>query len=233
MRWVFDMTRRFKRRPHYDSLEIDDDCEQLVSTFLLTRRGSVTYPITTDELRVLIEEHAEYLDIFADLADEGADVQGVTYFQNPGRPIVKISRDLGEETWRENRLRTTLAHEFGHVRFHRFLWVTEAESLPLFGGSATPVGPRCHRDDIVRPRERADWMEWQAGYASGAFLVPRRALQQLIGPAPLAPAPPGSPAATALVETVRAAFAVSADAARVRIAQLGYVARQDTLLFAQ
>lgn len=231
MRWVFDATRRFKRRPHYDLSEIDDECEQLVSTFLHEQRGEVSYPITTDELRVLIEQHVEYLDVFADLSDEGPAVQGVTYFRPGERPIVKASRDLGEEGWRENRLRTTLAHEFGHVRFHSFLWVTEAESLPLFGSNAEkPLGPRCRREDIVRPRERTDWMEWQAGYASGSFLVPGGALRTVIGPVPMVPFQQGSPMADALVETVRESFAVSADAARVRLSQLGYIARQETLI---
>lgn len=231
MRWVFDLTRRFKRRPHYDTTEIDDECERLIAAFLAEQRGSVTYPIGTDELRVLIEQHVEYLDVFADLSDEGPDVQGVTYFQPDGRPIVKVSRDLGEERWRENRLRTTLAHEFGHVRLHSFLWVTEAESLPLFAEHAgKPAGPRCHRQDLVRPRERSDWMEWQAGYASGSFLMPRSAVLRLIGPVPQTPMQLDSPPAAGHVESVRQAFAVSGDAARVRIAQLGYLARQDTLL---
>lgn len=231
MRWLPDLTRRFKQRPHYDPLEMDNECEQLVTDFLRAQRGEVAYPITTDELRVLIEQHVEYLDVFADLKVEGEGVQGVTYFQPTGRPIVKVSRDLGEEVWRENRLRTTLTHEFGHVRFHAFLWVTEAETLPLFADQGDrPQGPRCHRDDIVRPRERTDWMEWQAGYASGSFLMPRGAVRTLIGPPSTAPAQPGAPMATALIETVRNTFAVSADAARVRLSQLGYIARQETLL---
>jgi hypothetical protein len=231
MRWVFDITRRFKQRPHYDPTDMDNECEDLVTSFLRTQRGEVSYPVTTDDLRVLIEQHVEYLDVFADLGEEGPEVQGVTYFRPGKQPIVKVSRDLGEETWRENRLRTTLTHEFGHVRFHSFLYVTEAESLPLFGDDAgKPKGPRCHREDIVRPRERTDWMEWQAGYASGSFLMPRGAVRSLLGPPAAVPAQPAAPMAAALIETVRQAFAVSADAARVRLSQLGYIARQETLL---
>ena len=75
-------------------------------------------------------------------------------------------------------------------------------------------------------------MEWQAGYASGALLVPRSALLRLIGPVPAVPLQPESRPAAGLVETVRRAFAVSGDAARVRIAQLGFLARQETLISA-
>src|SRR6266545_4907560 len=173
---------------------MDAECEGLVREFLVAQRGSVSYPITTDELRVLIEQHTDYVDIFADLSAEGPDVQGVTYFQSGKPPIVKVSRDLGEETWRENRLRTTLTHEFGHVRFHRFLWATEAESLPLFDSGGSAQGPRCHREDIVRPRERTDWMEWQAGYASGSFLMPLGALRGLVGAVPPVPVQRATPA---------------------------------------
>lgn len=229
VRWVWDSTRRFKQRPHYDQSEIDNECEDLVRNFLLAQRGSVSYPITTDELRVLMEQHTEIVDIFADLSSEGADVQGVTYFRSGARPIVKVSRDLGEEMWRENRLRTTLSHEFGHVRFHAFLWVTEAESLPLFDVVTSSQGPRCHREDLVRPRERTDWMEWQAGYASGAFLMPLSALRAVVGPVPTVPVQRAAVAADGLIATARDAFAVSADAARVRLLQLGYLARQETL----
>jgi len=35
---------------------------------------------------------------------------------------VKISRELSADERRENRLRTTLTHEYGHVHFHNFLF---------------------------------------------------------------------------------------------------------------
>ena len=73
-------------------------------------------------------------------------------------------------------------------------------------------------------------MEWQAGYASGSFLMPLGAVLRLIGPVPQVPLQPESPAAAVLVDSVRQGFAVSAEAARVRIAQLGYIARQETLV---
>ena len=35
---------------------------------------------------------------------------------------VVVARELSEDLARERRLRTTLAHELGHVWFHAFLW---------------------------------------------------------------------------------------------------------------
>ena len=55
MRWVRDRSRRFERRPFYDQHELDDQCEELVAGFLNGKNGSVEYPISTDDLTVMIE----------------------------------------------------------------------------------------------------------------------------------------------------------------------------------
>src|SRR5262245_24186579 len=115
MRWVRDTTGRFPRRPHYDAAELDQICEDL----LVGRRQR---PVTTDALMVLIEERAADLDVYADLTAEGADVEAVTDFTPGQRPRVRISSRLSERTKREHRLRTTLAHELGHVVLHDFIW---------------------------------------------------------------------------------------------------------------
>ena len=72
---------------------------------------------TDDDLHVLIEEHADSLDSFADLSDYGDDVEGVTAFFPDRRPEVFISEKLSNDPRRKNRFRTTLAHEFGHGLF--------------------------------------------------------------------------------------------------------------------
>ena len=78
--WVPDHTRRFRRRPHFDPGEIDRECEALVAEFLRRHRGKVEYPLNTNDLLILIEEHVGTLDVYADLTAEGADVEGVTRF---------------------------------------------------------------------------------------------------------------------------------------------------------
>ena len=54
------------------------------------RHGKVEYPITTDDLTVLLETRAGSLDLYADLIDRGDDVEGVTVFDKGARPQVLI-----------------------------------------------------------------------------------------------------------------------------------------------
>ncbi len=91
VKMVRDTTGRFQQRPHYSRDELDRECEVIVSSFLTQRRGAVLLPITTDELSILIEQHATSLDSFADLSDFGVDVQGMTAFCPDGEVEVFIS----------------------------------------------------------------------------------------------------------------------------------------------
>ena len=125
MKWVRDTTGRFAQRPHYDPAEIDVKCKSLISQFLRHGRKVVRYPISTDDLIVLLEREAADVDIYADLTDEGPAVEGATYFDPKGKPTIKIARHLAEDPWAINRFRTTATHELGHVRFHAFLWPLE------------------------------------------------------------------------------------------------------------
>src|SRR3546814_5151004 len=84
-------------------------------------RTDTLFPYTT-LFRSLIELNDASLDSSADLTVYGDDVEGVTAFHPDGDPEVAISDRLANDPRRENRLRTTLAHEFGHVHFHRHLW---------------------------------------------------------------------------------------------------------------
>jgi hypothetical protein len=53
----------------------------------------------------------------------------VTDFFRGKKPRVRIAAHLWEGSSRENRLRPTLAHEFGHVHFHNYLYQVEAAYL--------------------------------------------------------------------------------------------------------
>jgi len=81
-----------------------------------------------------------------------------------------------------HRFRTTATHELGHVKFHSFLWLTESRPASLFPEaepSVVPASPRCKRDSI-QSLAQTDWMEWQAGYACGAFLMPVTYLKRVV-----------------------------------------------------
>lgn len=232
MKWVPDRTGRFGQRPHFDPDELDYECEQIVSSFLKERCSAANYPITTNYLTILIERNVSDLDVYADLTAEGANVQGVTDFFPGKKPRVRIARDLSEQGWRENRLRTTLTHELGHVKFHNSLWDVAFRQLSLSPEMGGDHSPKCKQGAII-DASPTDWMEWQAGYCCGAFLMPITKLKQFVGEFVRAancfpPLDRSSTVAADLIERVTKAFQVSTEAATVRLAKLGYIAPQGT-----
>jgi len=224
MRWVPDKTGRFANRPHYLPAEIDEECERVISSFLRKRYGKVEFPIKTDDLTILIEERAN-LDSFADLSAEEGDVEGVTEFVPGRRPTVRIAESLSQPHL-ENRLRTTMTHEFGHVHFHQFMFDGDGASPSLFPRQEKAHTNKCHRDNIVSAAER-DWMEWQAGYACGAILIPAGALVEMVrrfreeNAIPYASLTVGSDLGQQLIADVTSTYQTSNDAARVRLLKKG------------
>lgn len=220
------------KRPHYLPDELDFECERVILAFLNKRYGRAEFPIKTDDLTVFIEEHAD-LDSYADLSGDGEEVEGVTEFVPGKRPVVKISDTLNA-SYLENRLRTTLTHEYGHVHFHRFMFEGDQGTTgSLFAQVHTAQGNKCHRDAIIGAPER-DWMEWQAGYACGAILMPVTALfdavqrfrteNNLLYRNLSLQSEPGQN----LITAVAAGFQTSRDAARVRLLKKAILADTGT-----
>jgi hypothetical protein len=219
MKLVRDTTGRFRERPHYELDELEEECERTAFTFLEEQYGQVLIPIPTNALVVLIEQYAEDLDLFADLSGEGAGVQGVTEFFTSGKPQVRIARELSKQFWRAHRLRTTLAHEYGHVLPHARLWAQ----------NGVASGPhRCLRQTLLPRSTTTDWMEWQAGYVSGALLMPRSRVKLLVeafvkdANAKL-PLDLESEDTSELKQRMSVAFDVSSEAAGVRLLKLGHL----------
>ena len=161
MRWIKDTAGRFAERPYYPLEELDDLIESWILAFLLDRYGEAEFPVSTQDLTVMIESETSDLDQFADLSSEeenGEDVQGMTLFYPDKQPVVKISQRLASQNQREHRLRTTLTHEFGRVKSHGGLW--QFEQLILFSATSPEPGPRCNRAEMLNA-PRTDWMEWQ------------------------------------------------------------------------
>ncbi len=231
MKWVRDQTGRFPERPHYEPDELDQECEAIISGFLRSKHDSVTYPVITDDLVRLLQRETQDLDLYADLTQEGKDVEGVTDFFPSQKPRVRIARELSEQTWRQNRLRTTLTHELGHVKFHNFMRSFTQLALPLsVDQSNSRQTVRCRRDTILGA-STVDWMEWQAGYMSGAFLMPVAPLRRVVGELferekVYGPALLNSPVGQELIREVQKTFEVSADAARVRLLKLGHITKK-------
>lgn len=218
MRWVPDRTGRFHKRPHYDPDELNFKCEKLISEFLIERHGSVRYPISTDDLTVLLESLTRDLDLYADLAADGEDVEGITDFFPGKSPRVRISNRLSSQARFENRLRTTLTHELGHVKFHAFMFDVERPQS-LFASDQSEAN-KCKRDSILGA-VLSDWMEWQAGFACGAFLMPSTALSEfaIADMGAYSKMHASSPEGLQLILNVADYFQVSREAARVRLLQ--------------
>jgi len=231
MRYVRDQTGRFPERPHYEPKEFDTMFERIVVDFLKSRHGKVEFPFTTDDLTVLIEKETEDLDSYADLSGYGAGVEGVTEFLPGRKPSVKIAKELAESDRRENRYRTTLSHEYGHVRLHGYLFCLGA-SPDLFDVKAKPGVIACKRDTMLTA-SRTDWLEWQAGYACGAVLMPSTYARTAVSGYREQSGLHGQVQASsdhgqAMTELLVNGFQVSRDAARVRLSVLGLLGAAPT-----
>lgn len=216
MRLVPDQLHGLGFRPHYEPAELDREFEKIVSTHLRQKYGSADRALSTDDLTVLVENYVSDLDLYADLTSFGIDVEGVTSFAPGQLPRVLISDKLGTSENRENRLRTTLAHEFGHVHLHKYIIDLAISEGRLSSG--TPIA--CKRETIVTA-PRIDWREWQAGYACGALLMPARRLRQKVADWRVSWSGEPGEALGALINDVAAAFQVSRLAAQVRLRVLG------------
>ena len=224
VKMVPDKTGRFAERPHYSTEDLDRECERIVASFLRKKRGSVSFPIVTEDIHVLIEQHDATLDSYADLSTFGDDVEGMTEFFPSQGPKVSISDKLANDPRRENRLRTTLTHEFGHVHFHRHLWAEKFLSGRLFDRKSLENKAICKRDTVLNANQY-DWMEWQAGYVSGSVLMPvthvRRLVSEYCQPRGIhGTIHQGSEDGLALVAGIVYRFAVSEEAARIRLLKL-------------
>jgi uncharacterized protein (DUF1800 family) len=230
MRMVRDTTGRFAQRPHYEPSELDRECERIVVNYLKGKRGQAIFPLITDDLTALVEQESDDLDLYADLSSYGDGVEGVTIFAPGAKPSVKIARELSEAT-SENRLRTTLSHEFGHVHFHSYLFDASLRSMDLFAQDQSETAQAgvggtqvCKRDSMINAAQ-TDWMEWQAGHVCGAILMPASVTRQFLREQfsqeiDLAGTSIDLKLRTRLIDAVASHFLVSKDAATVRLLRL-------------
>ena len=215
--------REWRIEPEYYSHDyLEELCERTVIEFCIESYGQELAPLPTDVLTQLLERDTSVLNLYAAL-DDG--VNGMTtMFGSDRRPRVNIAAELSRQWFRENRLRTTLAHEYAHVLLHAPLW--RAQCMAGGQGGEALIAQACRRETVEDNAQRGDRLEWQAGYICGALLMPKRRVELLVGrflstrsasPVLLA----GSADAEELVERVTIGFRVSRLAARVRLGQLG------------
>ena len=219
MKMIPDRTGRFRERPYYELSELEERSEQAITAFLRERYGFDRIPVPTEAFTMLIERDAADLDMSATLSDHEHDVFGITYFLRGKKPHVRILRELWEQSWRVNRLRTTLAHEYGHVLLHTW----------LYDRPDAPPGPQtCYWRTMLPTAGVMDWMEWQAGYLSGALLMPETFIRQAVNAYfrsrdVNSSVTRDSREAAELAQRVSLIFEVSPEAATVRLSQLGFL----------
>ena len=234
MKYVQDRQHGFPTRPHYEPAELDVMFERLVIGFLKEKYADVRFPISTEDLKTLIERDVSDLEQYADLSRFGPGVEGATVFEGKAKPMVFVTAELSEDDRRENRLRTTLTHEYGHVKLHAYLYAFDRPRLPLMDAQTRPLGIYCKGDTMIQVG-RTDWMEWQAGYACGAALMPATYIRRTVGAvherlgifgATSADSAHGRRVINAVVE----GYQVSREAARVRLSVLGLMGQATSLV---
>jgi hypothetical protein len=194
---------------------LERNTEAVVLKHLSGRIGASQFPVTTSDLTTLIERYAQELDLYADLSSYG-DVEGATFFRKGAKPLVKIAAALSEAR-NENRLRSTLAHEFGHVWLHDSLFQVRSQD-PLF------VEPR----QVMQVSKKdgfgmkGDLFEYQAWFVCGALLMPQTEVRRIVGDlAVVANCYSGiyvySDLGAEVIASAARHFAVSSDLARIRL----------------
>jgi hypothetical protein len=219
MKMIPDRTGRFPERPHYEIEELEEECERIIESFLLSRYGQYSIPVPTEALVELLERETTEVNLYCDLSGEGEEVHGVTEFFPGQKPNVSIARELSFQHWREHRKRSTLPHEYGHVHWHAWLFDRYCKRHERH---------KCLRAHIVLASGEIDWMEWQAGYISGAMLMPRSRMQLHVAAFRAERGVGGrldeeSIEGQLLIQRTSELFKVSPEAARVRLRQLGYL----------
>ena len=75
MMWTKDPTGRFPERPFYPQEVLDSMSEEWIVSFLVERYGKAEFPVSTEDLTVMIEGDTSDLDQYADLRGKATMVK--------------------------------------------------------------------------------------------------------------------------------------------------------------
>lgn len=128
------------------------------------------------------------LGVEADYLDLPTGMMGRTRFMANGSVVVEVTRELSElalrDTTARRRLRSTLAHECGHIACHRGLHLRDDETLALFpadgASSVERVSIMCRQEVADVPGYRGEWWEHQANRCMAELLLPRRGFSEVV-----------------------------------------------------
>lgn len=165
------------RPPYFPAGEIQSIClGALKDAKLLPDRPG---PVRIDRL---IETAFGLVPDYEELPD---GVLGLSQFVD-GRVVrIVVSRALDRTGTRvsDRRVRTTLAHEAGHVLLHSNLFRADSESAPLLGDWSETRAPRVLCRNIGPSRQGAQppvWYEYQANQAIAGLLLPRPLVETVV-----------------------------------------------------
>jgi len=196
---------------------------------------SVEEPVVDVE-RFIARHLKAQLDQYGEL-EEG--VLGQTEFYPGESPKIVINRNLTGAIDDDatpagilGRWRATLAHEASHVVMHRVLFEIDERQQGLFNvePAADPVRlMRCDKKNVLFRGGGSDWREVQANMGMAALLMPQavfRAIAQAtldeLG-GRLDELVAGSAVTRSVIDTVAGRFAVSKQAAGIRLETLGFL----------
>jgi hypothetical protein len=213
-KWIPDTAGYFHIRPQYSAREINRICERAIIDILKLRHGgNFKRPIGNDDLIALLKSLGAEIELNFEFPSESAWVQGETEFQPNKAPAIKIARDLPENRWR-----STVGHEGGHLLLLRDAYGDRANVINW--GSAFRLSCAHQRTN------QHNWMEWQADECSGAMLIPSRILRMVMGPADQMQIHSAtSSEGVSLISAVSTFFHTSREFTTVRLRRLGYLRR--------
>ena len=178
MKNVVDDSGRFTERPHYAPHELDRIFESVVTSFLKEMNGTVCFPLSTLDLTSLLNRDAGKLEHLADISRLGG-FEGATKFFPGSKPQVTIAEKLARGEKYVNRLRTALAHEYGHVYLHANLYEIREVAETSANAKRLSYVVRCKRRTMMSATS-SNWMEWQANYACRALLMPASYVKRVV-----------------------------------------------------
>jgi Zn-dependent peptidase ImmA (M78 family) len=162
--------------PYLSKEQIDGDAASLVAEFCQQRGAVIRLPIPIEDI---IEKHLKLrwefddthkrFDVPRDPKQE-PDIHGALFFHER-RIIIDESLDPDENPFKESRFRFTLAHEGGHWRLHRHLYLGQPAQ---FSPSEEPAPSAV----VCRTTQARERIEWQADYYASCLLMPRQLLIQ-------------------------------------------------------
>ena len=219
----------------------EDEIEAAMSEVLNRRQGATGVSDVVPDIEDLLEQGlGVVLDQYADLA---RDLLGVTQF-SAVRTVVQINKDLTGAADADNappvdraRWRSTLAHEAAHVILHKSLFEVNENQESLFDLGSADDGStyHCLKRAVGVGVRSSDPREYQANLGMAALLMPREPFLETarrlaatmsgngrrLGPSTVA--------ANRLSLQLARQFAVSRQAAEIRLDGLGFLRVQAEL----